>query len=164
MVDKADVDAMSKILQQLDASTKQIVTEHKNDPDMNFAMNIKKDQADNSVAISEYRIVPVKGNLSGFAKTFYNITNSDGVLYENLGLYESAMGIVKHLLYTKKEFKVQNILDQDSAYLGYLSEAMGYKKRLSTLTEGVAHDVASAKYSNAREKMSAAKNKILKSI
>jgi hypothetical protein len=60
---------------------------------------------------------------------------------------------------------VQRILDLDQEYVGAMMETYGYKRRLKRLDESsVQYDVTSAKYSNSRSKLSAAKMKLLKAL
>lgn len=165
-----EADAMADVLQRLQEATSgaayNVVNESRDNKELDMALNTQK--IAEGVSISRYDIRAEKKIVQeGLKKTFYNIVdNKTGkVVHSDLGLFESAMGIVKHMLYTRDDNRVNRILQVDQEYTGAVMETYGYKKRLSRLDESsVQHDVASAKYSNSKSKMQAAKMKLLKVI
>lgn len=167
----AQTDAMADILRKLESSTQSaaetIVTESKRNPDLGFAVNASR-EVSGAVSVARYEIVPEKKTVSeSFNKTFYSVVdNKTGqVLYNDLGLFESAMGIVKHMAFTGKQSKIDRLVELDTAYVGHMVETYGYKKKMSRLNESsVQYDVTSAKYSNSKEKMAGAKLRILKAL
>jgi hypothetical protein len=165
-----DVGAMADVLRKLqDISgtvAQGVVSESKTNPELNAAVNTQRTAT--GVTISRYDIRTQKKTVQeGLQKTFYYIVdNSTGdVIYDDLGLFESAMGIVKHKLYTENGSSVQRILDLDQEYVGIMMETYGYKRRLKRIDESsVQFDVTSAKYSNSKTKLSLTKTKLLKAL
>ena len=162
--------AMADVLRKLNAATetaaKDLVTESKTNHNLDMATKTSKTET--GVTVSRYDIRADKKTVQeGLTKTFYSIVDnrSNKVVHADLGLFESAMGIVKHKLYTSDDQKVQRILDLDQEYVGAVMETYRYKKKLRRLDESsIQHDVASAKYSNARSKVSTVKMRLLKAI
>jgi hypothetical protein len=165
-----EVDAMADVLRKLQAATgsaaREIVTESAKDPELGIALQAERTET--GVSVSRYDIRTEKKTVQeGLIKTFYHIVdNKTGrVIHEDLSLFEAAMGVVKHKLYTKDDNKIRRILELDQEYTGAMMETYGYKKRLSRLDEStVQYDVATAKYSNSKERLSAIKMKILKAL
>lgn len=170
MVDQAQVNAMADVLRKLESGTgsaaKDIVTESRRKPELGFA--VEAERTETGVTVSRFDIRTEKKTVSeGLKKTFYHVVdNRTGeMVAEDLGLFESAMGIVKHLLYTKKENAAQELIRLDAAYVGNMVETYGLKKRMSRLDESTTqYDVAAAKYSQSRQKLSKAKMNILKAL
>jgi len=165
-----DVEPMKEILRKLNErisdKASAVVTESTATPEFSAALSTKK--TEQGVAVSHYEIVAEKRTVNeGLTKRFYNIRDNrtDEIVHDGLGLFESAMGIVKHLLYTHDENKAANLVELDAAYVGHMTETYGYKKRLTRLDESTTqHDVAAAKYSNSRQKLAKAKMQILKAL
>lgn len=166
----AQTDAMADVLEKLQAATgsaaQDIVNESQSEPDLGFA--VQAERTETGVTVSRYDIRAEKKVVQeGLKKTFYSIVdNRNGdVIYDDLGLFESAMGIVKHMLYTKNQNKRDRLVDLDQNYVSAVLETYGHKSRLSRLDESsTKYDVTSAKYSNAKSRMQAAKLKILKAL
>jgi hypothetical protein len=165
-----EVDAMAEVLRKLQAATgdaaREMVAESATDPELGMALQTER--TEDGVSVSRYDIRTEKKTVQeGLTKTFYHIVDnkSGKLIHKNLGLFETAMGIVKHKLFTKDDNKIQRILDLDQEYVGAMMETYGYKKRLTRLDENsVQYDVATAKYSNSKERLSAIKMKILKAL
>lgn len=168
--ERANISAMADIMSKLNSVTEdvthEIVTESQKNPTLKAAMATKKTET--GVSVSRYDIVHETKIVSeGLKKRFYHIIDNrtGSTLYEDIGLFESAMGIIKHTLYSRNDTKVNHILELDSSYVGMMVETYGYKKRMSRLNESTTqYDIATAKYSNARAKLGAVKMKILKAI
>ena len=162
--------AMADVLRKLQAVTgdvaKTVVTESKINPDLGVAVQAKKTES--GVSVSRYDIRADRREIQeGATKTFYQVVdNRNGhIVYDGLGLFESAMGAVKHLLYTKDENRLERLLNLDREYVGAMMELYSCKSRMRRLDESsVQYDVTAAKYSNARNKLQAAKIKILKAL
>jgi hypothetical protein len=165
-----ETNAMADVLRKLHAATndaaKDLVTESKTNHDLDMA--VKTRRTETGVSVSRFDIRTERKTVQeGLTKTFYSVIDNktNNVIYDNLGLFESAMGIVKHKLYKTDEQKVQRILDLDQEYVGAVMETYRYKKKLTRLTESsVQHDVTSAKYSNARSKVGTVKMRLLKAL
>jgi hypothetical protein len=96
-------------------------------------------------------------------KTFYNIKEGDEIIYNQIALFETAMGIVKGLLF-EKDSKVERLLDLDNRYSSALAEAATFKMKAKTLTESSKIDIAMAKQGSALQKMKSIKNQIKSSL
>ena len=154
-----NAEGMLKILQKLDETTtkvtKDIIEESRNDIELS-AMSKKG----NSVKVNNYEIVLEKAQVvPGIKKTFYNIKEGNKTLYKQIALFETAMGIVKSLLFDN-DGKVQRLLDLDSKYGSALVEAAEHRLRCRTITEDNKLDIAMAKQGHAVSKMRDVKNQI----
>jgi hypothetical protein len=105
-------------------------------------------------------VVLNKTTVYGYKKTFYNITENGNTLYADIALFESAMAIIKNMLNKNDQNRTARILELDSSYGNYLSEAASYKQRTKNITEGVKKDVYMAKHGVASDKMKSIKKKI----
>jgi hypothetical protein len=165
-----DINAMAEVMRKLQEATgvaaQAVVTESKANPELDAAFNTQRTAT--GVTVSRYDIRTEKKTVQeGLQKTFYYIIdNTTGaVAYSDLGLFESAMGIVKHKLYTQDDNKLQRIIDLDQEYVGAMMETYGYKRRLKRIDESsVQFDVTTAKYSNSKTKLSLTKAKLLKAL
>lgn len=170
MVDQAQVEAMANVLKKLEANAgsaaHNIVTESKRKPDLGVA--IEAHRTESGVSVSRYDIRTEKKTIGeNLKKTFYHVIDNktDKIIAEDLGLFESAMGIVKHLLYTKKQNLIEKIIQLDAAYVGTMTEVYGLKTRIQRLNEDtVKYDVAIAKYSQSKQSLSKIKMNILKAL
>lgn len=154
-----DAEGMLKILQKLDEATtqvtKEIVKESENDIELS-AINKKGD----TVTVNNYEITMEKTTIvPGIRKTFYNIKDGDKTIYSELALFETAMGIVKGLLFDNSS-KVERLLELDNRYASSLQEAATYKMKCKTIVEVYKHDIAMAKQGAAVSKMKEIKKQI----
>lgn len=165
-----DTAAMADVLRKLQEATgesaREVVSESRKNPDLGFA--VEAERTETGVTVSRYDIRTEKKIVQeGLTKTFYHVVdNRTGeMIHEDLGLFETAMGVVKHMLYTKNEQKLERLLGLDRDYVSAVMETYSYKTRMKRLDESsVQYDVTSAKYSNARQRLSAVKMKILKAL
>lgn len=166
----AQTDAMADVLRKLQAATgdaaREIVTESETDYDLDMAWQTER--TEDGVTISRYAIRTEKKTLGeGLKKTFYHVIDNETneIVHEDLGLFETAMGMVKHMLYTHNTEKMNRLISLDQDYINSVVEMHGYKSRLKRLDESsTKYDVASAKYSNAKTRLQATKMKILKAL
>lgn len=154
-----DAQGMLSILQKLDEATtqvtKEIVKESENDIELS-ALDKKGD----TVTVNDYQITMEKTTIvPGIRKTFYNINKGDELLYKELALFETAMGIIKGLIFDK-EHKVEKLLELDNRYASSLQEAATYKMKCRTIIETYKHDIAMAKQGAAVSKMKEIKKQI----
>jgi hypothetical protein len=154
-----DAAGMLKILQKLDEATtqvtKEIVKESENDIELS-AINKKGD----TVSVNNYEITMEKTTIvPGIRKTFYNIKDGNDIIYSELALFETAMGIVKGLLFDN-DSKVNRLLELDNRYASSLQEAATYKMKCKTIVESSKHDIAMAKQGAAVSKMKEIKKQI----
>lgn len=157
-----DAQEMYNILYKLEkattAATKKVVNETVKSPELSTAT-----LHENTISINgQYNIEIVEHSIiKGVKKKFYNIKNSDGdMLYSDIALFESAMGIVKGLMFGKNENTIEKIVDLDERYSSYLTEAAMYKQKAVTLKESYKQDVALAKQGSAVTKMNQIKKQI----
>ena len=98
---------------------------------------------------------------AGKQKRFYNVVDCDKIIHRELGLFETAMGIVKNLMLGKSS-RVQELVSYDNSYMDNLYEVYMHNTRIKRGT--VNEDVAVAKLSKAKSKVAEAKSKILKRL
>lgn len=146
---------LEKLQDATEKATKEVVKESKNNPELSTA-TIKE----NNINVNgQYSIDIVKKSVAqGISKKFYNISDVNGVLYEDICLFESAMGIIKSLM--EDNNKLDKILELDSRYGSQLAEAAMYKVKLKTISESYKKDIALAKQTNALSKMKSYKKQI----
>jgi hypothetical protein len=154
-----DATEMLNILQKLETATVKATTEKYQEAKVDIKLSTAT-MANNTVSVGKYNVVMEKKTvIPGVKKTFYKITDNNGdALYSDIALFESAMGVVKGLLFNNN--KVKKILDLDAKYAGYLAETAVYQYKAKTLNESYKKDVAVAKQGNAATKMMAIKNQI----
>ena len=154
-----NAEGMLSILQKLDEATtkvtKEIVKESENDIELS-AINKKGD----TVSVNNYEITMEKTTIvPGIRKTFYNIKEGNEIIHEDLALFETAMGIVKGLLFDNNS-KVERLLELDNRYASSLQEAATYKLKCQNIAESYKHDIAMAKQGAAVSKMKEIKKQI----
>ena len=154
-----DAEGMLSILQKLDEATtqvtKEIVKESENDIELSAL-----DKQGNTVRVNNFEITMEKTTIvPGIRKTFYNIKEGDEIIHEELALFETAMGIVKGLLFDNSS-KVERLLELDNRYASSLQEAATYKMKCKTIVENSKHDIAMAKQGAAVSKMKEIKKQI----
>ena len=154
-----DAEGMLSILQKLDEATtqvtKEIVKESENDIELSAI-----DKKGDTVRVNNYEITMEKTIIvPGIKKTFYNIKEGDEIIHKELALFETAMGIVKGLLFDN-DSKVNRLLELDNRYASSLQEAATYKMKCKTIVESSKHDIAMAKQGAAVCKMKEIKKQI----
>ena len=82
------------------------------------------------------------------------------MLYEDIALFESAMGMLKNIMRNKKQ-RVNEIEKADIAYNNALYEVYMFKSRIKA---SINEDVMLAKLSQAQNKLNEAKAKILQKL
>jgi hypothetical protein len=150
---------MLSILQKLDEATtqvtKEIVKESENDIELSAI-----DKQGNTVRVNNFEITMEKTTIvPGIRKTFYNIKEGDEIIHSDLALFETAMGVVKGLLFDN-DSKVDRLLELDNRYASSLQEAATYKMKCKTIVESYKHDIAMAKQGAAVSKMKEIKKQI----
>lgn len=158
-----DAEGMLKILQKLDEATTKATEEviQESHEDITLSAVTKKG---NTVKVGDFEVVLEKSTLvPGMSKTFYNIKQGNETVYSQIALFETAMGIVKGLLFGK-DTKVEKLLDLDNRYASALAEAATFKLKCKTLTESNKVDIAMAKQGSALQKMKSIKNQIKTSL
>ncbi len=141
---RPEVDEMYNILNKLNEATNSAAT--------NVVKQSPSPSSENdNVGIGGYHIVLNKKIVEGYKKTYYTVTQDQKVIYEDLALFESAMAIVKKLMFNKNG--IEKIVEYDNRYDSVLLEAASYKKRLKIVTEDVKYDIFVAKHTSAVDKM-----------
>lgn len=154
-----NAEGMLSILQKLDEATtqvtKEIVKESENDIELSAI-----DKKGDTVRVNNFEITMEKTTIvPGIRKTFYNIKEGDEIIHNELALFETAMGIVKGLLFDN-DSKVNRLLELDNRYASSLQEAATYKMKCKTIVESYKHDIAMAKQGAAVSKMKEIKKQI----
>jgi len=157
-----DTKAMYEILNKLntvDTTTKMVAEHAQQDVELKMALSQKVNE--NSVSVQNYRIDIVLQEFAGTQKRFYNVVDGDRIVHRELGLFETAMGIVKNYMLGKPS-KVQDLVKYDTDYVNNLYEVYMHNTRIKRGT--VNEDITMAKLSNAKSKMAEAKSKILRKL
>ena len=156
-----DTKEMFNILSKLDKvdKTTRIVAENAQ-KDVELKMAITQKINENSVSVQNYRVDIILQPFAGRQKKFYNVVEGDRILYRELALFETAMGIIKSLM-TGKTSKVQELASYDEIYANNLYEVYMHNSRIKKGT--INEDVAVAKSDRAKQKMYEAKNLLLNS-
>ena len=161
-----DAKAMYDILAKLEEATKTAATEvaasAEHDTSLITAGAVRNRETDSIEIDGNYKIQLVERKvIENVNKKFYNIEDSIGtVLYKELALFESAMGIIKNLMFDKGDHKIDKIVQLDDRYAAYLTEAAMYKHKSITLTESYKTDVYVAKQGHAMHKLHSIKKQI----
>jgi hypothetical protein len=161
-----DAKAMYDILAKLEEATKTAATEvaasAEHDTSLITAGAVRNRETDSIEIDGNYKIQLVERKvIENVNKKFYNIEDSTGtVLYKELALFESAMGIIKNLMFDKGDHKIDKIVQLDDRYAAYLTEAAMYKHKSITLTESYKTDVYVAKQGHAMHKLHSIKKQI----
>lgn len=162
----AMADVLRKLQEVSTTTTQELVTESRRDPNLNAAVNTVR--SNSGVSVARFDIQTKKKTVQeGLTKTFYYVVDNKTakIIHRDLGLFETAMGVVKHMLYTGNESRIDLLLNLDQEYVSAMMETYSHKSRLKRLDEStVQYDVTSAKYSNSKNKVHAAKMKILKAL
>lgn len=155
---------MLKILQRLEDATTSTATKIAEDKFKEPYAAVGT-MTENVVSMGRYNIIMEKRNLvSGYKKTFYDITDSKGnLLYKDIGLFETSMAILKNLI-DDNESKIKKLVSLDEKYINYLSEAAHHKTRSRKINESVQKDVAIAKQGTCIDKASLIKREIKRLI
>ena len=146
-------------LEKVDKTTRIVAENAQKDVELKMAITQKINE--NSVSVQNYRVDIVLQPFAGRQKKFYNVVEGDRILYRELALFETAMGIIKSLM-TGKTSKVQELASYDEIYANNLYEVYMHNSRIKK--GSINEDVAIAKSDRAKQKMYEAKNKILKKL
>lgn len=154
-----DAEGMLSILQKLDEATTQVTKEIVKESEHDIELSAIDKKGD-TVTVNNYEITMEKTTIvPGIRKTFYNIKEGDEIIHKELALFETAMGIVKGLLFDN-DSKVNRLLELDNRYASSLQEAATYKMKCKTIVESSKHDIAMAKQGAAVYKMKEIKKQI----
>ena len=154
---KAMHDILNK-LQGVNKTTKIVAERAETDIDLQMALTQKI--TDTSVSVQDYKIDIVLEKFAGKQKRFYNICEKDKILYRDIALFETAMGIVKNLMQNKHN-KVEALLNADLEYNNALYEVYMYKTKIK---KSINENVMLAKMSAAQNRLQEAKRKILQKL
>lgn len=154
---KAMFDILSK-LENVDKTTRIIAERAEKDVELNMAINQQFNES--SVSVQNYRIDIVLQSFAGRQKKFYNVVEGNQILYKELALFETAMGVVKKLMTGKSGS--DDLVRYDTDYCNNLYEVYMHNSRIKK--GSINEDVALAKLDRAKQKMLEAKNKILKKL
>ena len=155
---KAMYDILNK-LNTVDNTARMVAESAEKDVELQMALTQKV--SENSISVQKYRIDIVLQEFANRQKRFYNVVDGDKILHRELGLFETAMGIVKNLMLNKTS-KVQELARHDDEYLNSLYEVYMHNSRIKKGT--INEDVAEAKLSQAKIKVQQAKANILRKL
>lgn len=146
------------IINTFDKTSKQLNERADTDVDLRVAMTQKTEH--NSISVQQYRIDVQSKLFAGHNKNFYYIYEHNELLYADVALFESAMGIVKNLMRNKSQ-RVTEIEKADVSYNNALYEVYMYKTKAK---KQINEDVMLAKLSQAQNRLHNAKQQILKKL
>ena len=146
------------IINTFDKTSKQLNERADTDVDLRVAMTQKTEH--NSISVQQYRIDVQSKLFAGHNKNFYYIYEHNELLYADVALFESAMGIVKNLMRNKSQ-RVSEIEKADVSYNNALYEVYMYKTKAK---KQINEDVMLAKLSQAQNRLHNAKQQILKKL
>ena len=135
-------DILSK-LNSVDTASKMVA--ERAESDIELKMAITQNITETSISVQNYRIDIVLQEFAGKQKRFYNVVDCDKIIHRELGLFETAMGIVKNLMLGKSS-RVQELVSYDNSYMDNLYEVYMHNTRIKRGT--VNEDVAVAKLSS----------------
>ena len=151
------VDIIKK-LNAIDSTARRVAENAEHDIELQMALTQKV--TENSISVGEYTIGIAKCNFAGTTKQFYTVHERDEIVEQDLGLFETALGIVKNLMLGKHS-NVATLSKLDTDYTNSLYEVYMHKSRARN---GINEDVALAKLSRAQDKLEDAKSKIMKRL
>jgi hypothetical protein len=154
---KAMYDILNK-LNTVDSTARMVAESAEQDVDLKVALTQKIEE--NSVSVQNYRIDIVLQEFAGTQKHFYNVVEDNKILYRELALFETAMGVVKKLMTGKSG--ADEIVRYDEEYINNLYEVYTHKHRIKTGT--INEDIAQAKLDRAKTKLKESKDKILRRL
>ena len=154
------IDSLHNIMESFRAATDNAVEKIAGNRTMELAYDTERDET--GVRVGAWRIdVREEAHLG----KFYNVTHSmtGDPIVNDLRLYEAALALVNGLNngQTINSARSKIILEFENDYARALSDAVSFKSTAS-ITEGARHDIAEARYSEARRKAIAAKKAIEK--
>ena len=152
---------MFNILKKLEDATTNVAQTINEDRNTDQITAVGIANRNSNITMGGYTVIMEKRHLvENFQKTFYDISDDDGnILYKDISLFETAMSILKNLV-TENTNKIKKIIDLDSRYNSYLTEAATHKHRGKMIKESYKKDVYSAKQSAAMSKASGIKKQI----
>lgn len=130
--------------------------------DVNLEIALTQEITENTVSVENYRIEIRTEEFANLDKNFYDIIDIDRneIIYEELGLFETAMGVVKNLMLEKYDV-VDDLVDYDDIYLNNLYEVYTHKDKIK---REVNEDINYAKFTKAKDKVTEIKRKILEKL
>ena len=146
------------IINTFDKTSSMLNERAKTNVDLRVAMT--ETTKENSVSVQQYEIEVVQQQFAGKRKNFYNIYEHNKLIYQDIALFETAMGVVKNLMQGKSN-KVENLLKYDLDYNNALYEVYMYKTKVK---RAVNEDVMIAKLSSAKQRLQEVKLKILRRL
>lgn len=146
------------IINTFDKTSQKLNERAETNVDLRVAMTQKA--TDNRISVQQYDIDIVQDSFAGRKKNFYNIYENKELLYKDIALFESAMGIVKNLMKNQNN-RVKELEKADMEYNNALYEVYMFKSKAKSRFN---EDVMLAKMSNAKRKLAQAKSKILEKL
>lgn len=131
-VTKADIDAMSMVLNKLNAVTEEAIHEGYNDPAVVEAMETKR--IPNGVKVGNYQIMIKEDPKRLAGKQYYSIYHSKtgDVIADDITLYETALAVVKKLNNGKfvNDSGIRALFEADDTFTAHKTDAVRFKSRI----------------------------------
>lgn len=131
-VTKADIDAMSMVLNKLNAVTTEAIQESYRDPVVTEAIETKR--IPNGVKVGSYQIMIKEDHKRLAGKQYYSIYHSKtgDVIADDITLYETALAVVKKLNNGKfvNDPSIRALFEADDMFTSHKSDAVRFKARI----------------------------------
>lgn len=158
---KSEDSGLNQILEAFRSATDETIDHGKTNRDFNLAVHTEA--TPQGVRMGSWEISVRDEDFGKYYDICHSITKEP--IASDLRLYDAAFGIVKALnegqTFTCPTIKA--IIDLEANYSRALSDAVNFSSRMK-VTEGMKHDVAEARYGEARRQALTAKNAIRKLI
>ena len=155
---KTEDKQFAKILEAFRSATDDLIENNKDDDVFQDALNTQV--SDTGVSIGGWEIAINEDVGQGKS---YDVTHHGESIASDLRLYDSAMALVNSLKEGENftSSRVKAILEFDRDYARAFADAALFSKRMK-ITEGAQHDIAEARYGEARRQALVAHNAIKK--
>lgn len=147
-----------------DECTARFVRECKHNNDMAMLANVERTKL--GVKFARYEITLDRIPYGDMIKNYYDVieVSSGNRIYVGVSLFESAMGIIKHLMFNYDLFRCNRIMALDRTYDSHMLETYALRQKISEKCSTDAYAIYEAKLSTAVDKARYAKSKILRTI
>jgi hypothetical protein len=165
-VTRADIDAMSSVLEKLKTVSNyvvnQMITESSTHAEVAEALHTTR--TDNGVKVGRYQIM-IKSDPKRLAgKQFYSIYNSltNDVIADDISLYETALGVIRLLNSGKyaNSHEVMKLFEHDDAYTSHRVDALIFKQKINKVSDLSKREIYESRYQASLDRCMAAKRTI----
>lgn len=165
-ITRAEVDAMSSVLNKLNSISNKVVdeilTESKESP--RAAEAISTERLKNGVKVGRYHILEKEDQKRLAGKKFYSIYNglTNDTIADDISLYETALMVVRMLNSGKfvNSVDVRRAFENDDAYTSHRVDALLYKRKMRNATDSSKRSLYESRYQASIDRCISAKKNI----